>query len=135
MRMAKDERHAQRSLKAKQDFERKTEFLKNQIAKVEKLVFAYDDLFSDTTELFSSGEKIEWNEESVGTSSKSLTTLFWNIGNWRRGENWSAPSCIDFKKLYYKEEHPDTYPDHVPENNKLFLQMVKNLRAHMILIC
>ena len=71
----------------------------------------------------------------LGSSSKSLTALFWNLGNWRRGEDWLIPSFVDFNKLYYKEEHPDTNPDHVPENNNLLLQMVKNLRAHMILIC
>ena len=34
---------------------------------------------------------MERNPESLGSSSKSLTTLFWNLGNWRRRENWRLP--------------------------------------------
>ena len=79
--------------------------------------------------------KIARTEDSVGTSSKSLTTLFWNLGNWNRGKNWTVPSFIDYKKRYYKEEKPDLYPDHVPENNNLFLQMIKNLGADLVLNC
>ena len=46
----------------------------------------------------------------MGSSSKSLTTLLWNLGNWRGGENWLVPSSIDFKQFYYKEQYPNTYP-------------------------
>ena len=77
------------------------------------------------------GEYIARSDGSVGTSWKALTTLFWNIGAWKRGENWTVPSFIDFKK-FYKEDKPDIYPDYVPENNTLFLQMVKNLKVHLI---
>ena len=97
--------------------------------------FSYDDIISDITEVFLSGEKMERNPESLGSSSKPLTTLLWNLGNWRRGENWRLPSVIDSDKIYYKEERPDKLPDHVPENNNLFLQMLKNLRAHIMLVC
>ena len=55
--------------------------------------FSYDDIISDITELFLSGEKIERNPESLGSSSKSLTTLMWNLGNWRRGMNWPFAQC------------------------------------------
>ena len=30
---------------------------------------------------------------------------------------------------------PERYPDHVPEDNNLFLKMVKNFRGHIILNC
>ena len=46
----------------------------------------YDDLITDITELFLSGEENFRNPESVGSSPKSLTTLFWNLGNWGRGQ-------------------------------------------------
>ena len=78
---------------------------------------------------------MERNPESLGSSSKSLTTLFWNLGNWRRGENWRLPSVIDSDKIYYKENKPDEFPDHVPENSNLSWQMLENLRAHLTLVC
>ena len=109
--------------------------LRDLVADAEKDEYSYDDIISDITELFLSGEKMERNPESLGSSSKSLTTLFWNLGNWRRGENWRLPSVIDSDKIYYKENKPDKFPDHVPENNNLFLQMLKNLRAHLTLVC
>ena len=85
--------------------------------------------------MFLSGEKIERNPESLGSSSKSLTTLMWNLGNWRRGMNWRLPSVVDEDKIYYKEHRKEKFPDHVEENNNLFLQMLKNLRAHIMLVC
>ena len=75
--------------------------------------YAYDDLVA--AQCFLSGENIARNPESLGSSSKSLTTLFWNLGNWSRGRNWLIPSCVDGDKLYYKENHPDKFPDHVPD--------------------
>lgn len=51
------------------------------------------------------------NPESLGSSSKSLTTLFWNLGNWSGGKNWLMPSFVDQDKIYYKENHPDRFPD------------------------
>ena len=45
------------------------------------------------------------------------------------------PSFIDPDKICYKESKPDVFPDHVPENNNLFLQMLKNLRAHIMMVC
>ena len=74
----------------------------------------------------------------LSVSSKSLTTLFWNLGNWKRGETCTLPAFIDHnvaKKIYYKDDKPDTYPDHVPENNDLFLQMIRNRKAHLALNC
>ena len=109
--------------------------LRDLVANAEKVEYSYDDIISDITELFLSGEKMERNPESLGSSSKSLTTLFWNLGNWRRGENWRLPSVIDPDKIYFKENKPTEFPDHVPENNNLFLQMLKNLRAHLMLVC
>ena len=68
-----------------------------------------------------------------------------------RGENWihhptvvcqgsmeevQVPSFIDYKKLFYKEEQPDIYPFHVAESTTvLVLQMIRNLRAHLVLNC
>ena len=69
--------------------------MRNLVADAEKFKYSYDDSISDITELFLSGEKMERNSESLGSSSKSLTTLFWNLGNWKRGENWRLPSVLD----------------------------------------
>ena len=138
LRVANNEPQEERSAKAKALFEERQLQLKNLVAESEKYEYSYDDIVSDINELFLSGEKMERNPESLGSSSKSLTTLFWNLGNWKRGKNWLAPSFIDQDKIYYKEQWPDEFPDHVPENNNLFLQMLKNLKAHgshIMLVC
>ena len=49
--------------------------------------------------------------------------------------NWRLPSVVDEDKIYYKEHRKEKFPDHVEENNNLFLQMLKNLRAHIMLVC
>ena len=85
----------------------------------------YDDLVTDISELLVSGEAIDRNPESVGSSSKSLTTLFWNLGNWGRGINFRVPDGLNYQKLFFKEQKPDRYPDHIKEHNNLFLQTVK----------
>ena len=135
LRVANAEPQEQRSMTAKQLFEERQLKLRDLVAEADKDEFSYDDIISDITELFLSGEKMERNPESLGSSSKSLATLLWNLGNWRRGENWRLPSVVDSDKIYYKENKPDKFPDHVPENNNLFLQMLKNLRAHIMLVC
>ena len=135
LRVCNDEPQEERSRKAKELFEARQLQLRNLVADAGKDEYSYDDIVSDITELFLSGEKMERNPESLGSSSKSLTTLFWNLGNWKRGENWRLPSVIDPDKIYYKEHKPDQFPDHVSENNNLFLQMIKNLRAHIMLVC
>ena len=135
LRVCNDEPQEERSRKAKELFEARQLALRDLVANSGKDEYSYDDIVSDTTVLFLSGEKMERNPESFGSSSKSLTTLFWNLGNWKRGENWRLPSVIDPDKIYYKENKPDVFPDHVPENNNLFLQMIKNLRAHLMLVC
>ena len=89
-------------MRAKQLFEERQLQLRDLVANAKKFEYSYDDIISDITELFLSGEKMERNPESLGSSSKSLTTLFWNLGNWRRGENWRLPSVIDPDKIYYK---------------------------------
>ena len=110
--------------------------MRDLVAEADKHEFSYDDIISDITELFLSGEKMERNPESLGSSSKSLATLLWNLGNWRRGENWRLPSVVDSGQDLLQGGHkPDKFPDHVPENNNLFLQMLKNLRAHIMLVC
>ena len=114
---------------------RRWRMMNETVSTAQKDEYAYDDLVSDTIELFLSGEKMARNLESLGSSSKALVTLFGNLGDWRRGENWLVPTLVDYDKLYYKENHPGTYPDHAPENNNLFRQVVKNLRAHIILVC
>eukprot|EP00434_Breviolum_minutum_P035546 symbB.v1.2.031468.t1/scaffold3657.1/size52529/4 len=135
LRVANTEPQEQRSRIAKQLFEERQLKLRDMVAGADKDEFSYDDIISDITELFLSGEKIERNPESLGSSSKSLTTLMWNLGNWRRGMNWRLPSVVDEDKIYYKEHRKEKFPDHVEENNNLFLQMLKNLRAHIMLVC
>ena len=135
LRVANTEPQEQRSMRAKQLFEERQLKLRDMVADADKDEFSYDDIISDITELFLSGEKMERNPESLGSSSKSLTTLLWNLGNWRRGINWRLPSVVDEDKIYYKEHKQDQFPDHVPENNNLFLQMLKNLKAHIMLVC
>ena len=135
LRIADDNRMRQRSEKAKQDFVKNKEVLATQVKLAGKDEMAYDDLITDTTELFLSGEAISRDKDSVGSSPKSLTVLFWNLGNWQRGNNWKVPSNLEYQKLFYKENKPDEYPCHIPQDNNLFLQMVKNLRAHFILNC
>ena len=135
LRVCNSEPQEERSRKARQLFEERQLALRDFVAKSGKDEYSYDDIVSDITELFLSGEKMERNPESLGSSSKSLTTLFWNIGNWKRGENMRLPSVIDPDKIYYKENKPEQFPDHKYENNNLFLQMIKKLRAHIALIC
>ena len=135
LRVANTEPQEQRSRIARQLFEERQLKLRDMVAGAAKNEFSYDDIISDITELFLSGEKIERNPESLGSSSKSLTTLMWNLGNWRRGMNWRLPSVVDEDKIYYKEHRKEKFPDHVEENNNLFLQMLKNLRAHIMLVC
>ena len=120
--MANDERNGQRSRKAKEDFDERKKVLQDQVPLSEKDEYGYDDLIRDISELLLSGERIFRNPDSVGTSSQALTTMFWNLGNWSRGKNWMVPSFVDYQKLYYKEEKPGMYKDHVPEDINLFLQ-------------
>ena len=53
----------------KQLFEKRKECLKDEIARAERLEYAYDDLVSDITELFSSGEKIQMKNLWVAVRS------------------------------------------------------------------
>ncbi len=120
--------------KAKTQYEEAKKALADQIRLADKDEVSCDQMITDITELFLSGEAFARNEETVGVSSKSLTVLFWNLGNWSRGVNFRVPSDTEYQKLFYKENKPDEYPDHVEEANNLFL-LVKNLRAHVILNC
>jgi len=43
----------------------------------------YDELIRDLTESFLAGDCIDRNPESVGSSSKALTVLVWNLGTWK----------------------------------------------------
>ena len=75
----------QRSRIAKQLFEERQLKLRDMVADADKDEFSYDDIISDITELFLSGEKIERNPESLGSSSKSLTTSYvesWKLETW-----------------------------------------------------
>ena len=135
IKVANDDKMEDRSRTAKENFDEKVKYFKEQIKVAGKKEVAYDDMITDITQLFLSGEKIERNPESVGSSSKSLSVLFWNLGNWSRGTNFKVPSDVEYNNLFYKEEKPGEYPDHVPEANNLFVQMVKNLRAHVVLNC
>ena len=119
----------------RKNLRKKKEVLKAKVKQSDKEEMGYADLITDLTELFLSGEDIPRNPESVGSSSKSLTTLFWNLGNWGCGSNFRAPAELDCQKLFYKEMNTERYPDHVPEDNNLFLKMVKNFRGHIILNC
>ena len=135
LRLADLQRQQHRAEAAKARCEEQKIKLRDIVADSGKDEYAYDDLISDITEMFLSGENMQRNPESVGSSSKSLTTLFWNLGNWRRGLNWHLPNFIDPDKIYYKENKPDVYPDHTPERNNLFLQLIRNLKAHLVMIC
>ena len=125
----------ERSMRSKEDFEEKRNGLKAKVRQAGDEEMGYDDLITDLTELFLSGEDIPRNPESVGSSSKSITTLFWNLGNWNRGVNFRVPAELDYTKLFYKETNQERYPDHVREDNNLFMKMVKNFRGHIILNC
>ncbi len=135
IKVADGEKMAEKSQAAKENFEKKVKSLEDVIKAGGKKETAYDDMITDMTELFLSGEAIDRNPESIGSSSKSLTVLFWNVGNWNRGKNFKIPSNIEYDNLFYKEDYPEKYPNHVEENNNLFIQIVKNLRAHVILNC
>ena len=112
---------------SKLEFDKKKEVLKAKVRHASNEEMGYDDLVTDITELFLSGEEIARNPESVGSSSKSLTVLFWNLGNWGRGNNFQVPSELQYQNLFYKEMKPERYPHHTPEDNNLFLTMVKKL--------
>ena len=133
LKIADNKPQEQRSPKAMALCEERKLQLRNIVADAGKDEYAYDDLVSDITELFLSGEKMARNPESLG-SSKSLSILFWNLGNWSRGKNWLMPSFVNPDKIYYKENTPELFPDHVPKNNNLFVQMLKNLRAHIMYV-
>ena len=135
LRLCDDDRMLERSKRSKDEFEKKKDVLKANVRHASNEEMGYDDLVTDITELFLSGEHTDRNPESVGSSSKSLTTLFWNLGNWGRGINFRVPAELDYQNLFYKEMKPERYPEHEPENNNLFLQMVKNFRGHLILNC
>ena len=49
--------------------------------------------------------------------------------------NLRVPAELDYTKLFYKETNKERYPDHVPEDNNLFMKMVRNFRGHIILNC
>ena len=135
LRLKEDEKMLERSMRSKEEFEKKKDVLKAKVRQAGDEEMGYDDLITDLTELFLSGEDIPRNPESVGSSSKSITTLFWNLGNWNRGVNFRVPAELDYTKLFYKETNKERYPDHVPEDNNLFMKMVKNFRGHIILNC
>ena len=135
LRPKEDEKMLERSKRSKEEFEEKKNLLKAKVRQADDEEMGYDDLISDLTELFLSGEDIPRNPESVGSSSKSITTLFWNLGNWSRGSNSRVPAELDYKKLFYKEMKPERYPDHIPEDKNLYMKMVKNFRGHIILNC
>ena len=135
LRLKEDDKMYERSMRSKEEFEKKKDVLKAKVRQSDDEELGYDDLITDLTELFLSGEDIPRNPESVGSSSKSITTLFWNLGNWNRGSNFRVPAELDYKKLHYKEMNQERYPDHVPEDNNLFMKMVKNFRGHIILNC
>ena len=84
LKIARDNRMEERSEKAKKDLVKNKEGLAAQVRLAGQDEMAYDDLITDITELFLFGEAISRNKESVGTSSKALTVLFWNLGSWQR---------------------------------------------------
>ena len=119
LRVKEDEKMLERSMRSKEGFEKKKDVLKAKVRQSDDEEMGHDDLITDLTELFLSGEDIPRNPESVGSSSKSITTLFWNLGNWNRGVNFRVPAELDYKKLHYKEMNQERYPDHVPEDHNL----------------
>lgn len=73
-----DSAQEKRSADAMKLCEERKLLLRNLVADAGKEDYAYGDPVSDITELFLIGETIGRNPESLGSSSKSLTTLFWN---------------------------------------------------------
>ena len=79
--MLKDEAQEKRSSEAMKMCEDRKLVFEEDCGRSRKGEYAYDDLVADIIELFLSGERMARNPESLGISSKSLTTLFWNLGN------------------------------------------------------
>ena len=93
LRLKEDEKMLERSKKSKEELKEKKDLLKAKTRQADDEEMGYDDLITDLTELFLSGEDIPRNPESVGSSSKSITTLFWNLGNWScGGVNFRVPA-------------------------------------------
>ena len=82
VKAADDKKNEERSRKAKEEFEEKKKTLSDVVRLSDKDEIGYDDIIRDITDLLSR-EYIDRDEKPVGTSSKSLTTLFSNLGNWR----------------------------------------------------
>ena len=106
LKMKNDEYVKERSQIAKNEFNEGKSVLADQVRLAGKNAMSYDNMITDTTELLLSGEAIARNPETVGSSSKSLTVLFWNLGNWQRGINFRVPSDLEYQNLFYKEENP-----------------------------
>ena len=75
LKMLKDEEQEKRSTDAMGLCKARKLLLQKTVEEAGKDEYASDDLVSDITELFLSGQKMARNPESRGSSSKSLTTL------------------------------------------------------------
>ena len=135
LRLKEDEKMLERSMRLKEEFEKKKDVLKAKVRQSDDGEMGYGDLIIDFSELFLSGEDIPRNPESLGSNSKSIIILFWNLGNWNRGVNFRIPAELNYKKFHYKEMNQERYLNHVPEDNNLFMKMVKNFRGHIVLNC
>ncbi len=79
LKVADDDKMIERSKKANEDFvKKKKKTLEEQVRTAGKDDMSYDNMITDITELFLSGEAFARNVQSVGSSSKSLTVLSWN---------------------------------------------------------
>ena len=68
LRLKEDEKMLERSMRSKEEFEKKKDVLKAKVRQSDDEELGYDDLITDLTELFLSGEDIPRNPESVGSS-------------------------------------------------------------------
>ena len=72
-------------------------------------------------------------------SSKSLSCMFWNLGNWQRkthSKNWLPEHLEKFRPNIRFDLNTDHEPSgDKPFCNRYFVSAIKNLRAHIFLNC
>ena len=134
LRLKADEKMLERSMRSKEEFEKKKDLLKAKVRQADDEEMGYDDLITDLSCFCR--ERISQEIQRVLEAAQNPSQHFSGtlaIGAVARTfvslRNWIT------KKLFYKEMKPERYPDHVPEDNNLFMKMVKNFRGHIILNC
>lgn len=82
-----------------------------------------------------SREYIDRDEKSVGTSSKSLTTLFSNLGNWREVRIGFFLHSLTTRRSTTRKTNQMCIQIMFQRTTNLFLQMIRNLSGHLVLNC